>query len=98
MVEQVPEITYNGREAAARGQEAVYITERAVFRLSPEGLVLTEVAPGLDWERDVLSQMAFRPRISPDLKEMDARLFRDETMGIRETFLQKGQRQERRRP
>ena len=86
MVEQVPEITYNGREAAERGQEAVYITERAVFRLSPEGLVLTEVAPGLDLERDIFSQMDFRPLVSPDLKEMDARLFRNENMGIREEF------------
>lgn len=88
-VEQVTEITYNGRVAAQRGQEAIYITERAVFRLSPEGLVLTEIAPGLDLEKDILSQMEFRPIISPELKEMDIRLFREESMGIAKEFQEK---------
>jgi propionate CoA-transferase len=41
----------------------MYVTERAVFRLQPEGLELTEVAPGIDVERDVVQQMEFRPII-----------------------------------
>jgi propionate CoA-transferase len=43
------------------------------------------VAPGVDLERDVLQQMAFRPRVSPDLKNMDARIFEEGLMGLRRT-------------
>lgn len=86
-VEQVPEITFNGRQAVARGQEVLIITERAVFRLTQEGVMVTEVAPGVDLERDVLGQMGFRPLISPTLKEMDSCLFRVEAMGIQAQFL-----------
>ncbi len=84
-VEKVPEITFNGREAVARGQEVIFITERAVFRLTEEGVVLTEIAPGVDLERDIVGQMAFRPIISPELKEMDGRLFREEVMDLKRT-------------
>jgi acyl CoA:acetate/3-ketoacid CoA transferase len=59
-----------------------YVTERAVFRGGPDGLELTEVAPGIDVDRDVLAHMGFRPRIADDLSEMDARLFRPEPMGL----------------
>lgn len=84
-VEKVPEITFNGRNAVARGQEVVIITERAVFRLAEQGVVLTEIAPGMDLEQDIIGQMAFRPIISENLKEMDHRLFQEETMGLRRT-------------
>ena len=60
----------------------MYVTERAVMRLTDEGPMLTEIAPGLDLERDVLGAMGFRPAISPDLRLMDARLFRDGPMGL----------------
>ena len=59
-----------------------YVTERAVFELEQDGLVLTEVAPGLDVERDVLRQMDFGPRISTQLRIMDERLFREPRMGL----------------
>jgi propionate CoA-transferase len=59
-----------------------YVTERAVFRGGPEGLELAEVAPGIDLEHDILAHMAFRPHIASDLREMDARLFRPEPMGL----------------
>lgn len=84
-VEKVPEITFNGRNAVARGQEVVIITERAVFRLAEQGVVLTEIAPGMDLEQDIIGQMAFRPIISENLKEMDHRLFQEEAMGLRRT-------------
>ena len=55
-VEKVPEITFNGRNAVARGQEVVIITERAVFRLAEQGVVLTEIAPGMDLEQTSLAK------------------------------------------
>ena len=56
-----------------------------LFVRTHRGLVLTEVAPGMDLEKDIFSQMAFRPRVSENLKEMDPRLFRPEKMGVRQT-------------
>lgn len=84
-VEHVPEITFNGKLAVERGQEVLIITERAVFQLTKDGVMLTEIAPGIDLERDIFSQMAFRPIVSPQLKEMDRRLFLAAPMGLRES-------------
>ncbi len=82
-VRKVQQVTYSGTLAAKNGQRAFYITERAVFRRNEAGrLELIEIAPGIDLERDIFAQMAFRPDISPDLKEMDPRIFRSETMGL----------------
>ena len=64
----------------------LYVTERCVFRLTGQGLALTEVAPGIDIERDILAQMDFKPIVDDPL-EMDARIFRDEPMGLKETLL-----------
>ncbi|BAQ11241.1 coenzyme a transferase [Bacillus sp. OxB-1] len=86
-VPQVEEITFNGTEAMKQGKEVLYITERAVFKLTPEGLELIEIAPGVDIEKDILSHMGFQPRVSPNLKTMDLRLFLEEPMGIREQWL-----------
>ncbi len=77
---QVQQITFNGRYAMQRGQRVTFITERAVFRLTSDGLMLTEIAPGVSLQRDILDQMEFEPLVSPELAEMDARLFRDEPM------------------
>jgi acetate CoA-transferase len=82
LIPQVPEITFNGKDAIRRGQDVLYITERAVFRLTPDGLELCEVAPGMDVEKDIIDKMGFRPKIAVDLKEMDRRLFLAEPMGI----------------
>lgn len=81
-VSQVEHLTFSGKYATARGQRVMYITERAVFRLTPGGLELTEIAPGVDLERDVLGQMAFTPLIASALQEMDPRIFRDELMNL----------------
>ena len=53
----------------------LYITERAVFRLTAQGIELIEIAPNLDFQRDIMQQMSFKPLISNDLKVMDLRLF-----------------------
>ena len=85
-VRQVEHRTFSGRHAAARGREVLYVTERCVFRLVPEGLELTEIAPGVDLERDILARMHFRPIVrSPRL--MDARIFEPPPMGLRDTLV-----------
>jgi propionate CoA-transferase len=81
-VSELEQISYNGKFARQQGQQVLYVTERAVFRLDGPGLALVEVAPGIDVERDILAQMSFRPAISGDLRDMDARLFRPEPMGL----------------
>jgi propionate CoA-transferase len=58
------------------------VTERAVFELTDKGVMLTELAPGLDLERDVLAHMEFRPLISPNLKDIDVRAYRSEPMDL----------------
>lgn len=79
----VEQITFSAKTALNSGIPVVYFTERAVFRLTAEGLELIEIAPGIDLEKDICAHMAMRPVISPDLKLMDARIFRDEPMGLK---------------
>jgi propionate CoA-transferase len=82
-VRAVEQVTYSGPLAAKNGQRALYITERAVFRRNEQGrLELSEIAPGIDVQRDILAQMEFKPDVSPKLKEMDARIFRPEPIGL----------------
>ncbi len=81
-VDKVEQITFNGWYAAERGQEVMYITDRAVFRLTAAGLEIVEVAAGVDLERDVLRQIGFPARVSGGLRTMDPRLFRDEPMNL----------------
>jgi propionate CoA-transferase len=81
-VRRLQQRTFSGAYARRRGQQVHYLTERAVFRLTAAGLVLTEIAPGVDLDRDVLAHMDFAPAIAPDLREMDPRIFRDEPMGL----------------
>jgi propionate CoA-transferase len=78
----VEHLTFSGAYARRHGHKVLYITERAVFEMGEDSLVLTEIAPGIDLETDILAQMDFAPTISADLKLMDARLFRDEPMGL----------------
>jgi len=75
LVNEVAAVTFSGPQAVARGQKVMYVTERAVFELSPEGIELTEIAPGVDLERDILAHMDFRPLVrSP--RRMDLECFR----------------------
>jgi propionate CoA-transferase len=76
LVDRVEQVTFSGPYAAERGQDVIYVTERAVLRLHPEGLVLEEIAPGVDLERDVLAHMAFRPILPHGgPSRMDGRIF-----------------------
>jgi propionate CoA-transferase len=85
-VEKIEQVTFSGEYAAKMGKKVLYITERCVLTLTADGLELTEVAPGVDIARDILPYMAFKPIIrNPQL--MDARIFRDEIMGLKDTIL-----------
>lgn len=83
-VRAVEQITFSGAGALRAGHETLYVTERCVFRLTPEGLQLTEIAPGVDLERDVLGQMDFVPDIKKPLASMDPRLFQAPAMGLKQ--------------
>ncbi|SEA02633.1 propionate CoA-transferase [Eubacterium aggregans] len=74
-VKAVEQITFSGSYAKTQHQEVLYITERAVFQLGPKGLELTEIAPGIDLDLDILQRMDFSPLISKDLKIMDPSIF-----------------------
>jgi len=87
-VEAVEHRTYSGRYAVAKGQPVLYVTERCVFRLRPDGLELIEIAPGVDLERDILARMAFRPIMDRPPRLMDARIFRHPSMGLRAELLE----------
>ncbi|MEQ9039567.1 MAG: acyl CoA:acetate/3-ketoacid CoA transferase [Silicimonas sp.] len=82
IVPKVDHVSFSGKRALVQGQKAKYITERCVIELREDGLTVTEIAPGLDPERDVLGQSATPLRVSPDLREMDAALFRPEPFGL----------------
>ena len=81
--ETVEHVTFSGEYAAKRGQQVVYITERCVFTLTAEGLELTEVAPGIDLQKDVLDNMDFMPIIKRPPRRMDSRIFTPAAMGMK---------------
>ena len=81
-IPEVEQVTFSGKYARSIQQPVLYITERAVFRLEQSGLVLTEIAPGVDLERDVLAQVDAKVIVSPNLRLMDARIFKDEPMNL----------------
>ena len=85
-VQQVQQVSFSGKYALEKKQEVVYITERAVFTLTQEGVMLTEIAPGVDLQTDILDMMNFRPVISPDLKMIDPVVFSEDKIGLNEKF------------
>lgn len=85
-VKGIEQITFNGSYAAEIGQPVYYVTERCVFRLTAQGIELTEVAPGIDVERDILAQMDFKPIVRQPAA-MDARIFLPEPMELESTLL-----------
>lgn len=88
-VEEVEHRTFSGEQAAKTDKDVLYITERCVFKLTPQGLALTEIAPGVDLQKDILDRMAFKPIIHEPLKLMDARIFADEPMQLRGQMLKR---------
>ncbi len=87
-INEVEHRTFSGPQAAKWGKSVLYITERCVFRLTAEGLVLTEIAPGVDLQKDILDQMAFVPIMHGEPALMDPRIFGDEPMNLRPQMLE----------
>jgi propionate CoA-transferase len=86
-VKAVEHVTFSGEVARRSGKPVLYVTERCVFRLTPHGLELAEIAPGIELERDILAQMDFAPIVPKRPMPMDKRIFRPEPMGLREDML-----------
>jgi propionate CoA-transferase len=84
VVKQVDQITFSGDYARKQDREVLYVTERAVFRLSEDSIILEEIAPGIDLKEDVLGKMEFKPKISEKLKLMDKRIFMEDKMKAKE--------------
>lgn len=82
MVQHVEQISFSAKRAVQLGQPVTYVTERAVFQLTADGIELTELAPGIDLVRDVLDQMEFKPLVSNQLREIDERVYREEVLGM----------------
>ena len=82
LVNEVEHVTFSGPRGVAQGQDITYVTERAVLKLAPEGVVLTEIAPGVDLQAHILDQAEFPLIVSDKLKTMDEALFREEPIGL----------------
>jgi acyl CoA:acetate/3-ketoacid CoA transferase len=82
LVKEVEHVTFSGPRSVAQGQDITYVTERAVMKLMPEGIVLTEIAPGVDLQAHILDQAEFPLIVSDQLKIMDEALFREEPIGL----------------
>ena len=85
-VSRVQQVSFSGQSAIERGQTILYVTERAVFKLTPEGVMLIEIAPGADLEKDVLEMMDFQPLISDDLKTINETIYQPCRLGLKEKF------------
>ncbi|MDR3175182.1 MAG: hypothetical protein LBU06_01425 [Desulfovibrio sp.] len=89
LIEKVEHITFSGEFARRNNMQVLYVTERAVFAMTKDGLTLVEIAPGINLEKDVLGQMNFKPKVARDLKIMDSRLFHEEAMNLRPEIMAK---------
>ena len=86
-VKQVEQTTFSGEYGAKSKRRILYITERCVFSLNQNGLLLEEIAPGVDLEKDILSLMDFTPEIQQPLATMDSRIFHPEIMELKNDLL-----------
>ncbi len=84
-IDAVEHVTFSGEYATEKQQQVLYVTERCVFELRGGHVVLTEVAPGIDVEREIIGQMDFVPQIAANLRDMDSRVFREARMGLTAT-------------
>lgn len=88
-VPSVEQVTFNSQYARRRNQEVLFVTERAVFQATEDGILLTEIAPGVDLKRDILDQMPFEPLLPKgEIRRMDPRIFMNETLSEKELLQQ----------
>ncbi|WP_223475539.1 acyl CoA:acetate/3-ketoacid CoA transferase [Oricola indica] len=80
---ELEQVSFSGKRARERGQDVTYVTERCVMKLLPEGVTVTEIAPGMDIQTDILDKAGFALKVSPNLKTMPEFLFNPEKMGAR---------------
>ncbi len=81
-VNKLEQITFSAKNAILNNQQILYVTERAVFELTKDGICLIEIAEGVDLKKDILNKMEFKPKISDNLKLMDKRIFEDKKMNL----------------
>jgi acyl CoA:acetate/3-ketoacid CoA transferase len=82
LVPEVEHVSFSGRRAQAQGQEITYVTERCVLNLAKDGVTVTEIAPGIDLQKDVLAQAGFALKVAGNLRTMPAALFKAEKLGL----------------
>ena len=82
LVREMDHVTFSGARGIAQDQDVTYVTERCVMKLTRDGIVVTEIAPGVDLEQNVLAQSEFPLQVAPKLRTMDAALFRPEPLGL----------------
>ncbi len=87
LIDQVEHVTFSGEYARMKKQSVLYITERCVFALTGEGMELIEIAPGMDVEKDILGHMDFKPIVRGTPRQMDGRIFKTESMGLKDELL-----------
>jgi propionate CoA-transferase len=74
-VDRVDQLTFSAEQARRNNQQVLYVTERAVFRLEPDGLALIEIAPGLEI-KEALAQIPFRVKLPVPIAQMPEDIFR----------------------
>ncbi len=82
-INKVQQITFSAKNAIKNKQDITYVTERAVFKLTPKGVELVEIAPNVDLKKDIFENMEFKPIISKNLKIMDKKIFSPHKMGYK---------------
>ena len=81
-VKQVYKIFFRGEVGVKENKKVTFITERAVFKLGNHGIELTEIAPGVDMDRDILDRMEFKPVVNSHPQIMDSSIFLPERLGL----------------
>jgi propionate CoA-transferase len=81
-VDHVQQISFSGNYAREKGQKVVFVTERAVFKLTEAGIALVEIAEGINIQQDILDIMGFVPLVPPGIKTMPKSLFSQDKMGV----------------
>ena len=83
MVEDVEHVTFSGRRAREQGQNVLYVTERCVIRLTDQGLIATEIMPGIDPERHIVAASEGRVEVAENAKVMPKSLLSKQPMGLK---------------